>query len=248
MQPNLADHILIFLLGVVLPVFAVFRSQPEMKKMQFDTETKIAMYLGNSLMLWVLAILVGVVWLFSGRTLVDLGFGLPTLDGNLWWILTLVFCAAYAFDTWIQLSSTIRKEKLIQKWQKNTPFLPQTKRELYYFFIVCLSAGYCEEVVFRGYFIQYLLHFTGDSLFGYSLAVVIPGAIFAFSHFYQGWEAVLKIVVMASLFGVLLIVTHSLWILIVLHVLVDVFGGWISYKILPIKEIEVIHDKYEEEE
>ncbi len=250
MQPNFVDHILMFLLGVVLPVFAVFRSQPELKKMQFDSETKIAMYLGNSLFLWLMALVVMAVWWFSDRSLTSLGFGLPDLGGNLWIWITAVFCLAYAFDVWFQISSTQRKEKMIDRWQQNTPFLPQTKKELYYFFIVSLSAGFCEEVIFRGYFIQYIWHFTGDSLTGQMLAIFIPGAVFAFSHFYQGWQAVLKIVVMAFLFGALFCVTRSLWVVIILHILVDVIGGYLSYWLMPVPAIaiEKIDTKDEEEE
>lgn len=235
-SPNIVDHILVFLLGVVLPIYAVFSSQPAMKKLKYDTETKLAIYWGNSLLLWIMAIVVMVVWYFSGRDLWDLGFRVPDFSGWLWIWLTLLFCGGYVLDLIYQTSNPYRKLKLIERFLKNTPFLPQTQHELNHFMLVAVSAGVCEEIIFRGYFIQYLMHFTGDSDIGIFLSIFIPAAIFAFSHFYQGWEAVLKIVVMAVLFGFLFLTMKSLWWLIFLHILLDVVGGILALKILPNNE------------
>lgn len=231
--PNIIDHILIVLLGIALPIYAVFFSQPAMKKIEYDTETKLTVYWSNSASLWVMAIVVMLVWYFSGRDLIDLGFGLPDFGGSLWIWLTAIFVLGYILDAGYKMSSPKRKKELIDKFIKNTPFLPQTKKETYHFMIVALSAGVCEEIIFRGYFIQYLMYFTGDSDMGIWLAISIPAAVFAFSHFYQGWDAVLKIVVLAVIFGFLFWSMQSLWWLILLHILLDVAGGVLAYKILP---------------
>jgi membrane protease YdiL (CAAX protease family) len=231
--PNVIDHVLVFLLGVVLPIYAVFSSQPAMKKLKYNTETKLAIYWGNSLSLWIMAVVVMVVWYFSGRDLWDLGFRIPDFSGSLWIWLTLMFCGGYVLDLWWKTSDPRRKLNLIDKFLKNTPFLPQNRYELNHFMLVAVSAGVCEEIVFRGYFIQYLMYFTGDTMIGIAIAIAVPAAIFAFSHLYQGWDAVLKIVVLAVLFGVLFWTMKSLWWLIALHILLDAVGGFLALKILP---------------
>jgi membrane protease YdiL (CAAX protease family) len=244
-SPNIIDHILVILLGIVLPIYAVFSSQPAMKKLNYDTETKLAIYWGNSLSLWVMAIVVVLVWYFSGRDLLELGFRVPDFSNIVWVGLTILFCGGYLLDLWYQTSDPHRKLKLIDRFLKNTPFLPQNKRELSHFFIVAVSAGVCEEIIFRGYFIQYLMHFTGDTNTGVFIAILIPALIFAFSHFYQGWEAVLKIVVMALLFGYLFWVMQSLWWLIILHTLLDIVGGILAVKLLPSQETLITDDSEE---
>ena len=65
------------------------------------------------------------------------------------------------------------------------------------------------------------------------VSVVLPARIFASVHIYQGKKAVLKIVVMACLFGLVYLLTQSLWYLIILHVLVDVIGGLLAVWIMP---------------
>jgi membrane protease YdiL (CAAX protease family) len=89
------------------------------------------------------------------------------------------------------------------------------------------------------------MHFTGDTNTGVFIAILIPALIFAFSHFYQGWEAVLKIVVMALLFGYLFWVMQSLWWLIILHTLLDIVGGILAVKLLPSQETLITDDSEE---
>ena len=231
--PTIFDHLLVILLGVALPLFAVFRSQPGMKNLRFDTPTKIALYWGNSLSLWVATLSVGLVWWFSGRAFAELGFQPPrTSASSSWPWLTAAFVLLYLFDCVFQLSTPERRTKTKAHWRKNTPFLPQTGRELRHFSFLAISAAFGEEVIFRTYFISYLLFFMGNTTTGKVSAVLIPAAVFAFSHFYQEWKAVLKIVAMAVLFGAIFLLARSLWVLISLHFLVDLGGGLLAMRML----------------
>jgi len=239
MIPHIADHLLVFLLGVALPIYSVFKSQPAMKRMDYDTPQKIMLYRGNAMTLFTLAALVLLVWLFSGRDLTALGLGAPDFSGSWWVVLSVFFIISYCLDFIIQTSSPRRKLKLIRQLRKNTPFLPQTPLELKHFSLVAVSAGVCEEIIFRGYFIWYFLSFTlpetasgGDILTGQWLAIGIPAIIFALTHLYQGWLAVGKIVVMAVIFGWMYLEMQSLWWLIFLHTLLDFIGGFLAMKIL----------------
>ncbi len=235
--PTIFDHILVVLLGIALPLFAVFRSQPGMKNLRFDTPTKIALYWGNSLSLWVATVAVGLVWWFSGRTFAELGFQPPYPSSSPTWLwLTAAFVVLYLLDCGFQLSTPKRRVKTRTQWQKNTPFLPQTGKELQHFSFLALSASIGEEVIFRAYFISYLLYFMGSTTTGQIFAVTIPAVLFAFSHFYQKWKAVLKIVLMALLFGTIFLLTRSLLVLISLHFLVDLGGGFMAMGILKEEE------------
>ena len=232
-QLNWIDHILALLFAVVIPLFAVFKSQPKLKKIQFNTKTKISVYLSNSISLWIGAIIIVVLWLVQGRTFEQIGLSLNKISAGMLSVgLISFFILAYLSDLLIKFKIQSEREKLIDKWQKDIPFLPSKKIELKYFYLLALSAGVCEEIIFRGFLINYFVGLFGNETSGLILAVLLPGLIFALSHIYQGWNAVFKIILMAVIFGALFILMKSLWPLIILHTLVDVFSGMAAYSLL----------------
>jgi membrane protease YdiL (CAAX protease family) len=232
-QLSWVDHITAIVFAVVLPLFAIFKSQPKIKKIRFTTPIKISVYLSNSISLWIGAILILLIWYFHGRSAAQIGLPLhysPISSIGLG--LIALFIVLYFSDMGFKLFSLKAKEKLTEKWQKELPFLPATKRELYFFFLLSLSAGVCEEVIFRGYMINYFLGLFGGNQVALIMAVVLPGLIFAVSHIYQGWAAVFKIVLMSIIFGAFFVIEGSIWPLIILHTLVDIFSGMVAYSLL----------------
>lgn len=62
--------------------------------------------------------------------------------------------------------------------------LPSTKHERRWGWIVCLTAGICEEVVYRGFLLHYL-HFLPFHV-SLTRALVVSSVIFGIGHLYQG--------------------------------------------------------------
>jgi membrane protease YdiL (CAAX protease family) len=59
---------------------------------------------------------------------------------------------------------------------------------------------------------------------------LIPAFFFAIAHFYQGSRAVLKIFILAAVFGYVFIYSGSLLVVMILHFLVDAIGGLLTMK------------------
>jgi membrane protease YdiL (CAAX protease family) len=87
-------------------------------------------------------------------------------------------------------------------------------------------------VLFRAYFITYLLAVLGTTTSDKALALVLPTIIFALSHYYQGWKAIAKIAVLSLAFGIIFLISRSLLLPVLLHFIVDVMGGWLGYRLL----------------
>lgn len=233
LSPSIADHIVMVIMGIILPVFAITQAQPEMEEEEeFDTQGKVDLYFSNGLTMWILTLIISFVWFFSGRPLYEIGFEFPQFNGSLWLILTIGFIIIYGLDAWNEVRTEAKREATKEHLKENVPFLPTTNLELQHFAILSLTAGFCEEVIFRGYFIQYFLSFTGISPLGQFIAIALPGVIFALSHLYQGWKAVAKIMVLAIIFGYIFLETQSIWIVVILHFLVDFVGGYMAMKLL----------------
>ena len=97
---------------------------------------------------------------------------------------------------------------------------------------MAITAGVCEEIIFRGFCIQYFLAWNQDNLLGTWLAILLPAFLFSIGHVYQGYLAVLKTFLMAILLGWVFILTQSLWVPILLHFLVDMISGYLAMIVL----------------
>jgi CAAX protease family protein len=64
---------------------------------------------------------------------------------------------------------------------------------------VALSAGFCEELAFRGYLQKQFQAILG----GVVLAVIFQAIIFGIGHLYEGWAAVARIMIYGVLYGIL---------------------------------------------
>jgi uncharacterized protein len=100
-----------------------------------------------------------------------------------------------------------------------TALIPVTRRERFLYAAVAVSAGICEEIVFRGWLLATLhsrVGLTGTTL------IVIAAAIFGAAHVYQKATGVILTALAGLLFCGLYIATGSLLIPIVFHILVDI--------------------------
>lgn len=228
LQLSWADHLIAFLITFVVPAYALLRSQPALKDLELNERMRISLYYSNSAGLFVLALIVGITWVAQGRSLSELGFGGP-VQGTMWVQLVLLFMVLYIVDVLVNTVVKSWRDKRKALWREMTAFMPRNDRELYHFSItVALSAAFCEEVIYRGFFIQYSLAFLPNTMVGEYSAVILPAFVFAAVHKYQGWAAVLKIFILACVFGFVFVLSQSLWPLILLHYLIDIVGAMLG--------------------
>ena len=144
------------------------------------------------------------------------GFLVAALPGLLIGLLAPVLLA--------QWNPTIRK-RLEASFTSIAYYLPRTGRERALFALVCVTAGVCEEIIFRGWIIRYLAALPfGLTLWG---SLGMSTALFGLVHLYQGWRGVALTAVLGGLLGFLFLVTGNLTVPIVLHVLIDLRALWL---------------------
>ncbi len=98
-------------------------------------------------------------------------------------------------------------------------FLPNNATERWAFILISLTAGVCEEVLFRGFLIRFLR--DGGPAIPLIGALALSSAAFGLGHLYQGFKGVMTTTVAGIVFGLLFLLTGSLIPGIVLHALVD---------------------------
>jgi membrane protease YdiL (CAAX protease family) len=82
-------------------------------------------------------------------------------------------------------------------WSSSAGIAPHGGAEIALWFVVSVSAGVCEETVFRGYLQQQISGWTGNEFIG----LFGQAAIFGLCHAYQGWKKTVLIFVWGCVFG-----------------------------------------------
>ncbi len=100
-------------------------------------------------------------------------------------------------------------------------YLPQRALEILLWIGVSISAGFCEELVFRGYFQKQFESFTHSRW----LALFLQAVLFGIGHGYQGSEACVKIACFGGLYGLLAIWRKSLRPGMMAHAWSDILSG-----------------------
>jgi len=99
--------------------------------------------------------------------------------------------------------------------------LPQGVAEMAAWVILASTAGFCEEIIFRGYFQRQFFALTGKS----ELAIALQALIFGMAHIYQGVKGALTIAIYGAMFGVLAAARKSLRPGMIQHAGQDILSG-----------------------
>ncbi len=220
MEFNWFDHIFAILILVIIPVMSVI-SQKMSPELIESLPPKKHLFYSNGLMLFIGALLVITSWNISKKPWSALGFDWIQPD-PLVWILSLVILAFYIGDL---AYGYFNKSYFKDRIEEMQYIIPLNWEEFKPYTFLAFSAGICEEIVFRGFLVTYIAHFTVDLAYGMWIAIIIPAVVFSVSHLYQGWWAVLKIFIISMLFGGIFLVSGSLIIVIFIHVFIDLISG-----------------------
>lgn len=170
----------------------------------------IALYVSALIVEWASAFY---VWKGTRRRGVTLG----SLIGGRWRsireIAADVLVATAVWGLWMTV-------ELLPGANTVTGLLPHTALQYAIWMLLAVSAGFCEEVVFRGYFQRQFHAMTGSA----AAAVLLQALVFGVGHFYEGSWAVAKIIMFGVLFGILAWWRKTLRPGILAHAWADVFA------------------------
>lgn len=100
-------------------------------------------------------------------------------------------------------------------------FLPHGFAEKAGFVVLTLTAGFCEEFIYRGYLQRQFQAWTRSL----TLAVMLQAGLFALLHITLPWKFILSVTAMALLLGTLVGWRKSLVPAMLVHTIVNLLGG-----------------------
>ena len=113
------------------------------------------------------------------------------------WLLDAVVAAAFFFAA---RGALYVVRRLVGPYDDHSSaILPRSTAEAALWIAVAITAGICEEMVFRGYLQAQFAAWTHSPV----LAVLLQGVVFGVSHGYQGWRSTVVITIFGILFGAL---------------------------------------------
>ncbi|HET9087654.1 MAG TPA: CPBP family intramembrane glutamic endopeptidase [Acidobacteriaceae bacterium] len=215
------QHALAVALLLLLPAWDYLES----RKLRKAAALKLPYYKRLILVLWILAGIAA--WstglrLFVAHRSAD---GIPWLLGSVTTkvvagtLLALFFAAALLPGIRGARSSRARQAYVREYRQALAFFLPNTAEELHWFTVLSVTAGVCEELLFRGFLISYLHH--GALALSWTLALVVSSIGFGLNHLYQGPSGVFSTALAGFAFALLFLVTGNLASSILMHIAVN---------------------------
>jgi len=97
--------------------------------------------------------------------------------------------------------------------------LPSTREERRWWWAICITAGICEEIVYRGFLLHYF-HLLPFHL-NLTWALVVSSVIFGIGHLYQGAAGAVQTALIGLVLAAMFVVTGNLLLPIVVHVVLD---------------------------
>jgi membrane protease YdiL (CAAX protease family) len=226
----LADHLLLAVLAVVHPLAGYLSFRRLLQRIRAgDRIDRSRLYDATIISHWTLLGITLALWAGAGRDWATLGLGLE-IDGEFLAALVLAALGIALLLQQLRQVMTASADELtaVRGALGNIEFIiPQNGSELGRFYLLSLTAGIVEEILWRGYMIWYFDHFM--PLWA---AALISTVSFALAHAYQGAGNLPKILLVGAAFAGLYLMTGSVWVAVVLHAAVDVLQGRTAYEIV----------------
>ena len=218
----IAQYALVFVMVVVVPLWD--RYEIPRLKASADPRKKLKFY-------WRV---IAAEWLCTAVAYLALGFAtlfrIRTIPGEVNWLtgspgryfvlglfgaIVVTLLAPAIMALW---SENIRK-KAARAAKVLSFLIPATTEERRWWCLLCITAGICEELLYRGFLLRYL-HSEPFHL-SVNWALVVASIIFGIGHLYQGVKPALGTVVMGFALGAVFVATGSLLIPIIVHAFLD---------------------------
>jgi len=178
---------------------------------------------------WLLVALVLLVWLSARRSVQALGLALRP-SGAL--VGVLVGLAAIVSIVLRQRASVTTDETLRARIRARLApverLMPRSSSDLPWFSALAITAGLCEELLFRGY-----LLWVAGHLLPFPVAPAAQALVFGLCHAYQGGRGIVLTTFAGAFLTLVVLVTGSLWPAMLIHALMDLHAGDLARRVFP---------------
>jgi len=227
MTPVASDYAFAALFVLILPAYGLWEYR-QLKRWIAEglPEPRLKSYRLTMSVLWLLTITLMMVWTATARPWSVLGLEL----GVRWWIgvvIIVVMGGLTLKENRAILRDPKKAESMRARYEHLGDLLPSNDQEGTWWVALSMTAGVCEELLFRGFLIALV-----SSVLNIWWAVGISSVIFGLNHAYQGVGGIMKTAIFGLLMAGMYQLTGSLWTPIVVHALIDLNSGYLGRRLM----------------
>lgn len=210
------------LIGVIYPIYCLVHYNKISDRIKRDSRFRLMDYKQLMIIFWSLTILVIINHFLTNTPPLDFYPNFTTV-GIVLSILVVVFSimqykGAHITSEALDATKNTLKEGYF--------YLPKTKQEFNWFVILSISAGICEEIIFR----LFLFEFLNENM-GLLTAFLLTNIVFAITHFGTGMQNMISAFFLGLVFSAVYYFSENIWIAVLLHIAIDVNGGILGYRV-----------------
>lgn len=223
---QLADTLLVAILVVLFPAWELWRGPALRARLMANPALKVTAYRSTCIQLWGLALVLLALYAWGCLSIAALAFREAPWFGAPLVAATLVLLTLYLARSLRSVARDPAVRKQAAETMRPLAWMLPTDRCQAVWFVgpVSMTAGICEELLYRGYLMQWLEGFM--PVWG---AMILSSAVFGLMHAYQGPGGILRTAGLGLVMAGLFVVTGSLLWPIVLHVVIDAYAGALSW-------------------
>ena len=175
----------------------------------------------------IIGVLIFFIWIWvSGLPLNQFGFTKPKS-----WVRTVIIGLMLGIILKLQFKAVVMPLMGAEPVNANFQFLEGNLVAFIFLSIfIIVSAGFGEEVIFRGFAFNRLEVWLGIRVHTKMIIVLISSLMFGIPHLYQGYYGIIHAFLVGIVMGTMYyLINKNLWLPIITHATYDIFAAYLIY-------------------
>jgi len=186
------------------------------KQLNIDTSARILFYRTQVLWEWSWVVVLILIVAPAQQPFAWLGLTLPNPLG---WLIMAALLLGIGLSTFLLRRNPGAMEAMQRSLVASAILLPSTPTERKWYAATAITAGICEELLYRGFLMHYLP--STFPFLGWLLAAILSGIIYGLSRAYQGFKGISQTALTGFSFAIVYILSGSLLPAMVFHILAE---------------------------
>ncbi len=186
------------------------------KQLNIDPSARLLFYRTQVLWEWSWVVVLMVIVIPIPQPLTWLGLTMPNQIG---WIITAALLLGIGLSTVLLKRNPGAMEAMQRSLEASAVLLPSTPAERKWYAAAAITAGICEELLYRGFLMRYLP--ATFPMLDWLFVAILSGVIYGLSRAYQGFKGISQTALTGFSFAIVYYLGGSLLPAMVFHVLAE---------------------------
>jgi uncharacterized protein len=186
------------------------------KQLSIDPSARILFYRTQVLWEWSWVVVLVLIVMPFPQPLSWLGLTMPNMIG---WIITAALLLGIGLSTVLLRRNPGAMEAMQRSLEASSVLLPSTPAERKWYAAAAITAGICEELLYRGFLMRYLP--ATFPMLDWLVVAILSGIIYGLSRAYQGFKGISQTALTGFSFAIVYYLGGSLLPAMLFHILAE---------------------------